>query len=418
MDVRATDHAERVLFVELHQHGHSYHQIATQTGRNYYTVRHWIRIFKKQGWAGIDPSQTGKQKVGSLARFDPKVKYAVLRLKRKNPGWGLDVLLLALRRRRSLQGVTLPSRTALYYYLRPYLPRLRPGRRLPTVKPKPEVAATATVHDRWQMDFKGEIKVQPAGLVTALNICDEHSSAPLAGVIYASRGTKGNSGMTSRTVQQALRQVFANWGRPQQLRMDRDSVFVGSPRLQWPGVLLLWLVGLGIEPVVNRPHRPTDNAQIERLNRTWLEHVGFSLTTASVTDIQHATDLAWHDRLYHLPSRNKHCQGQTPAQTFPTLFSNPMPFSPDEERSLFDLTRVHAYLAQWQWRRKVDHTGCISMHDNNRLVSRLHRRQIVKVHFDLTDLHFVATAVDGQFLKRFTIPGIDADYIIGTGSSS
>ena len=156
---------------------------------------------------------------------------------------------------------------------------------------------------------------------------------------------------------------------------------------------------------------------MERLNRTWLEHVGLSQRAASAADIQSATDQAWQDRLFNLPSRNKHCLGQSPAHAFPELFANQRSFHPDEEADLFDLHRVHAYLATWQWQRKVDKTGCISLHDTNRFVSKAYYGQIVKVHFDALAHHFIASAMDGTQLNSFTLPSVSTDYIVGTGST-
>lgn len=417
MNVRTTGHGERVQLIAFHQQGFSYHQIAAETGLNYYTVRKWIRRFKQEGWSGIDPKRAKQHRQGALSQFEPMVKYVALKLKRNNPGWGLDVLLLAMSRHPSLAGVKLPARTALYNYLRPYLHRLQVNRRTRTTRPQPDAMRTQQVHQRWQIDFKGEIKVKPAGIVFPLNVCDEHSSAPLAGVIYAASGQHPKKGLTTRDIQQALRPIFTRWGRPQQLRMDRDPIWVGSTRLEWPGVLLLWLVGLDIVPIINRPGRPTDNAQVERLNRTWLEHVGLSQRSASSADIQSATDQAWQDRLFNLPSYNKHCAGQPPALVFPELLANQRTYHPDEEAHLFDLQRVHDYLATWQWQRKVDITGSISLHNTNRFVGKVYYGQIVKVHFDAQAHHFIASAMDDTQLTTFKLPSISAEFIMGTGSS-
>ena len=417
MKIRTTGHAERVQLIEFHQQGFSYQQIAAETGLNYYTVRKWIRRFKREGWSGIDPHMTKRHRQGPLSQFEPMVKYVALKLKRNNPGWGLDLLLLQMSRHPRLQGMQLPSRTALYNYLQPYLHRLRVNRRPRTTRPKSDVWTTQGVHQRWQIDFKGEIEVASAGLVFPLNVCDEHSSAPLASVIYAAQGHHPKKGMTARDIQQALRHIFTRWGRPQQLRMDRDPIWVGSSRLEWPGVLLLWLVGLDIIPIINRPGRPTDNAQVERLNRTWLEHVGLSHTSASPADIQQATNQAWEDRLFHLPSHNKHCDGLPPALVFPDLFVNQRTYDPDEECALFDLQRVYDYLATWHWQRKVDITGSISLHNTNRFVNKAYYGQIVNVRFDAQAHHFIVSAMDGTQLKTFILPSITTEYITGTGST-
>jgi hypothetical protein len=188
---------------------------------------------------------------------------------------------------------------------------------------------------------------------------------------------------------------------------------VGSARLEWPGFLLLWLVGLGIQPLINRAHRPTDNAQVERGNRTWDEHVRIGAKAQTFSQLQADTDQAWRDRRECLPSRNPHCHGLPPLLAHPALAQPRRPYSPEQEADLFDMTRVYAYLAQWEWQRQVDTTGFISMAHLNRRISPLHIGQIVKVRFDPTRHEFVASTVGGTELRRFTLPVISADYIRG-----
>ena len=79
------------------------------------------------------------------------------------------------------------------------------------------------------------------------------------------------------------------------------------------------------------------------------------------------------------------------------------------------MQRVYDYLSQWEWERKVDHTGSISMADCNRRVSRQHVGQIVKVRFDKETATFVARAVEGTELRRFTIPTVSKDFILDQG---
>lgn len=178
----------------------------------------------------------------------------------------------------------------------------------------------------------------------------------------------------------------------------------------------LWLVGLDVLPVINRPKRPTDNAQVERMNRTWLDHVGRDAQVDSHAELEFQSEEAWHDRRHYLPSRNRHCKGRPPAVAFPELVHTGRPYHPAQEATLFSISRVYRYLAEWEWQRKVDKSGYISMADYNRFVSKQHRGQIVKVRFDADQAHFVARDVAAIELASFTLPVIDADYIMGTGS--
>ena len=280
-------------------------------------------------------------------------------------------------------------------------------------RPKTQVIEVTAVHQCWQIDFKGDVSAAEQMIIKPLNVCDEYTSAPLACILHARQ--KGQRSVTTRDVQDDLRIVFTRWGLPLQLRMDRDPVWVGSTRLEWPGVLLLWIVGLGITPIINRPHCPTDNAQIERGNRTWNEQVYLGNEQATAQELQQFTDQAWQDRRQALPSRNPHCHGLPPLVAHPELNQPLRTYTREKEEELFDIQRVYEYLSQWEWERKVDASGCISLANLNRQVSKDHIGQIVKVRFDPKTISFVAMAVDGSELSRFTLPVISKEYILGLG---
>lgn len=65
-------------------------------------------------------------------------------------------------------------------------------------------------------------------------------------------------------MQAACRALFAAWGLPQRIRVDR-----GQPWGSWhdlPPALALWWIGLGIEVHWTRPRRPQQNGQVERVH--------------------------------------------------------------------------------------------------------------------------------------------------------
>ena len=158
MTKRTTDHGERVIIIERHLAGEPLGKIAQSMSLSRYTTRKWWRVYRKNGWSGLEPKQPGPAATGSLSQFDPLIKYVVLRLKREHPGWGLDMLLLALSRRASLAGKPLPCRSSLGHYLQSFAPRLREHRPLRTKRPEPpRTEAVTAVHQGWQMDFKGHL---------------------------------------------------------------------------------------------------------------------------------------------------------------------------------------------------------------------------------------------------------------------
>jgi hypothetical protein len=250
MHRRELTHAERMEIIERHQQGHSLRQIAAELSLNYYTVRKWWRIYHSKGASGLLAIRRGPPATGILGRSHPLVKYVALRLKRQHRGWGVDKVLLELKRRPSLQGQRLPKRSALAAYLAQFKNRLLRPRRLPTKRPKPVALTGKAPHACWQIDFKGGEQVVGSNLVIApFMVCDEASGAPLAGFIHPIKSKGDRTGLTTRLVQQDLRRVFTQWGLPDAVRMDRDPLLVGSARLEWPGLLLLWLIGLNIVPI-------------------------------------------------------------------------------------------------------------------------------------------------------------------------
>jgi hypothetical protein len=411
-----TTHAERADIVERHLAGETLSAIAGQLGLNHYTVRKWWRAYRDHGWDGIGPRPKGPPAVGPLGRFDPLVKYVALRLKREHPAWGPDMLRLHMSRRPSLQGHRLPKNTALWSYLHQFGSRLLSPRRLQTTRPTQPVSRAKEPHQCWQMDFKGDEVVGGCQkVISPLGVSDEASGAPLGRYLHVLKAKGNRSGLTSRDVQHDLRQVFTQWGLPDSIRMDRDSLFVGSPRLEWPGILLLWLVGLDAQPIVNRAYRPTDNALVERSHRTWKGDV---LTGGSFVDLlalQERSEQALEDRRSHLPSRHKGCNHRPPAQAYPDLLVPRRRYSVEQERMMFDLQRVDAYLSHWTWRRRVDATGKISLANRNFLIGRSYRGQVVKVRFDPHERVCVCTLVDQTVVARLQVPEVSEDHILGEG---
>jgi len=416
MKPRETTHAERVEIVERHQDGETLSAIAESLHLSKYTSRHWWRAFRDDGWSALEPRAKGPPANGPLGRFDPLVKYVALRLKREHPAWGPDMLRLHMERRPSLQGLPLPKSTALWSYLHPFGSRLFARRRLPTKRPSfPPVRATLP-HQCWQMDFKGDLVVSGCQCaISPLALTDEGSGAPLTRRIHVLKAKGNHQGLTTRHVQHDLRRVFAQWGLPDAIRMDRDPLFVGSPRQDWPGTLLLWLVGLGVQPIINRAFRPTDNAMVERSHRTWQGDVLTGRQFSDLIILQAESDQALEDRRIHLRSRHRGCQGMPPAVAYPELLAPRRAYHTGRERDLFDLERVDAYLAEWEWRRQVDVTGKISLANRNLLVGRHYRGQVVKVHFDPQTRQFVCLSAAQKEIARLQLADVSLDHILGEG---
>ncbi len=71
----------------------------------------------------------------------------------------------------------------------------------------------------------------------------------------------------------------------------------------------------------------------------------------NIAQLQMALDQAVYQMAYILPFNADGCKGQPPVMAHPEVLLHPRPYAPELELSLFDLTRVDAYLATFTWRR-------------------------------------------------------------------
>jgi Helix-turn-helix domain len=412
---RSTSHAVRVEIIERHLRGEHLPTIAATLHLNVSTVRRFWRLYQQQGWQGLRLPTPGPPASGPLGTFHPRIKYVLLRLKRHHRGWGVDKLRLELVRRPRRHHLGIPKRSALAAYLASFGARLRRPRRHPTKRPVAAALTTPTApHHCWQVDFKGDEPVPGCGLhIAPFLVCDPVSGAPLGGQVHAVRGRGNRAGVTMRDVQTDLRALFTRWGRPDHLRLDRDPLFVGSSRREWPGTLLLWLIGLDVQPIINRAYRPTDTAIVERNHQTWPAHVLEGTVYASVEAIQQATEQSFTERREQLPARHAGWDGQPFLVALPSLGTPRRRYDPGAEAQVFDLGRVDAYLAEWRWQRTVDSTGQLSLANHNYRVGQRYCGQRIKVQFERSDRSFVGRLASGEEVRRWQVPEVDPSYIRG-----
>ena len=172
----------------------------------------------------------------------------------------------------------------------------------------------------------------------------------------------------------------------------------------FPSRFTLWLIGLGINHLVIRSRRPTDNAEVERWHRTLNEYVIVGNEHKSAKELEQALQQAHEELLHERPSRAKECNGRPIAVAYPELLTPTHSFQADQELARFDLSRVDNYLARFSWRRLVSENGQIAIDQQRRfIVGRQHANKEVLVRFDPADRHFVfydPEATDNELNRR------------------
>jgi transposase InsO family protein len=206
-------------------------------------------------------------------------------------------------------------------------------------------------------------------------------------------------------VQETLRLVFSQWGKPQRLRVDNGAPW-GSTG-DWPTDLALWLIGLGVDMIWNPARRPQDNGVVERSQGTgkrWAE----PHTCQDPEELQRRLDEMDRIQREVYPS----LQGQSRWQAFPELQQVARPYSEVWEKKHWDLNLVLAHMADAQALRRVDKKGQVSIYGRNHYVGKKHQGQDIYVFIDPEDREWVFATSEGVQLRRKAAEEITQERIL------
>lgn len=207
------------------------------------------------GMAGLsDASRAPKSHPNQTS---PEVEGAILRVRKAHPTWGSKKILWTLDRERP--GQDWPARSTVDEILKRagvVEPRGRRRRRQPSSAPVVEAAAP---NDVWSMDYKGWFRVGDGTRCDPLTVNDVCSRASLVCNAMVSPKTAD--------VKQRLEAAFRAFGMPRFMLSDGGPPF-GSNGLGRLSKLGVWLVRVGVVPVLIEPGRPDQNGRHERFHET------------------------------------------------------------------------------------------------------------------------------------------------------
>jgi hypothetical protein len=176
-------------------------------------------------------------------------------------------------------------------------------------------------------------------------------------------------------VQEQLRRAFCRWGLPLRVRVDNGKPWGSSG--DWPPVLALWLLGLGIGVIWNPPRQPQKNGVVERSQGTakrWAEPEQCD----SVEELQARLDEA--DGLQR--DAYPYVQQRSRSVVWPALRHSGRPYTVAGEAEQWCLVRVLEHLGRYVVVRRADSSGKVSLYDRLRYVSVRQAGRLVVVQFD------------------------------------
>lgn len=199
----------------------------------------------------------------------------LLRLTYANKQWGFGLCFLYLR---NVKGFQWSHKRVYRIYRELELNlRIKPKRRIKRDKPE-ALSVPVAINQVWSMDFMSDSLIDGRTLRT-FNVIDDYNREGLAIDVDLS--------MPSLRVIRSLEQVMEWRGKPTAIRCDNGPEYLS-------GKLITWANKHQITILYIQPGKPTQNAYVERLNRTvrheWLNMYVFD----SVEQAQElATDWLW-----------------------------------------------------------------------------------------------------------------------------
>jgi len=202
-----------------------------------------------------------------------------------------------------------------------------------------------------------------------------------------------------------LRQSFTRWGLPKAIRVDNGTPWATQSDI--PSALALWLVGLGVRVLLNRPRHSTDNGIVERdhgVLAQWVE----AEQAANEPALQRRLEWAVGMQRERYPVK----AGQSRLELYPTLQTNARRYTREAEGVMWQMERVARELSQRIWRRRVDKVGRISLFSEDYSVGRRYSKQDVLVRLDGESREWVIESEQGQALKRVPNRTVTAERIL------
>lgn len=188
---------------------------------------------------------------------------------------------------------------------------------------------------------------------------------------------------------------------PKSIRVD-NGMPLGDPQRKSLPSLCLWLEAMGVQLIFNRPRRPTDNAKVERMQRT-------TKNWAQVDQCQNIQQLSQQLKQVCSIQREKfkvsRLKGKTRAEYYPELYQNPRRYKAEQ----FDPQKAYDRLAKWTFARKTSKIGQFSLYGNVYYLGSKHTKQYVSVKFDPENIQWKVKDAQGTLIKSFEAKNFDKE---------
>lgn len=217
-------------------------------------------------------SQTCYRYTRKLSTENDEIANWLIHLTTTNKRWGFGLCFAYLR---NIKGFSWNHKRVYRIYRELELNlRIKPKRRIKRDKPD-ALSVPSMINQVWSIDFMSD-SLENGRTFRTFNVLDDYNREGLAIEV-------GFSLPTQRVIR-TLEQIIEWRGKPQALRMDNGPEYINQKLVDWANSKQITLM-------YTQPGKPTQNAYIERFNRTvrheWLEiHLFESIEQAQLLATQ------------------------------------------------------------------------------------------------------------------------------------
>jgi transposase len=395
---------ERIEIGERWESGQTDPQIATAVGRPLPTVRKWRRKYQREGRSGL-ASRMGRPAAGALGQFPLEIQDTVREMRESHSGWGPLTIQVELEDDRRFTGMRLPSRSRIAAFLKQEGFTRKYERH--SELSQPQVVEPESAHEEWEVDAKGVIKVPDLGSVSIINIKDSFTRLKVD-----SFPCLNTSHPNTRDYQLVFRRAFLNYGLPERVSLDHDSVFYDNASASpYPMMIHQWLIALDVGVCFIKQKPPAAHSIIERAHQTINRQAVAGQVFVDGPALQKSLD----DRLdflnFRFPSRS--LDGQAPLAAHPEARHSGQPYRPEWEEDMLNMQRVYDYLAQGRWFRRTSTHGQFSLGTCRYNVGKGLGEQTLEITFDSQTREFKCLPEDGGQEIRLAAQGLTKTDLMG-----
>lgn len=380
----------RQAIVERHLQGESLPTIAHSLRLSPITVRKIWRRYRADPASDLTP----RYHTPTTPRSHPLFVRAALLLKRRHPTWGAELIRQIIHCK--WPHLPLPATSSIQRWFH------RAGLQPPRSRlPKSSRKRALRPHEVWQVDAVSQVQLADGKYASWITISDEASGAILWSAVFPLRVWEQ---VEPRAVADCLREAFTHWGLPGRLRVDNGAPWGGWNDL--PRELVLWLLGLGVEVIWNRPYHPQENGVVERdhgVSKAWAE----PHTCPGQHELQRRLQWAAMMQREIYPA----VKGKSRMEAYPELTHSGRRFEVRKEARLWRVSRVYSWLAKGLRQRQVNKSGQISLYGHRISAGRSNAGKIVQVRFDAKRVEWVIFNEAGVEQARYAAKELSAERI-------